>query len=52
MRNYKKLFNKNIDNDSKWLFTGRIHWYAGLIGYFPTYSLRRPYTAAQFASVH
>ena len=44
---YKKLFNIDIDNDANGCLQD-IHWYAGLIGYFPTYSLGA-LTSAQFA---
>jgi carboxypeptidase Taq len=45
---YKKLFSMNVDKDSNGCLQD-IHWYAGLIGYFPTYSLGA-LTAAQFAN--
>ena len=45
---YKNLFNMNIDKDSNGCLQD-IHWYAGLVGYFPTYSLGA-LTAAQFAN--
>ncbi len=35
---YKKMFNKNVDKDTNGCLQD-IHWYAGLIGYFPTYTL-------------
>jgi len=44
---YKKLFGIDVDNDTNGCLQD-IHWYAGLIGYFPTYSLGA-LTAAQFA---
>ena len=46
---YKKLFGMNVDKDSNGCLQD-IHWYAGLIGYFPTYSLGA-LTAAQFANI-
>ena len=45
---YKKLFGINVDNDLNGCLQD-IHWYAGLIGYFPTYSLGA-LTSAQFAN--
>ena len=45
---YKKLFGIEVDNDSNGCLQD-IHWYAGLIGYFPTYSLGA-LTCAQFAN--
>ena len=45
---HKKLFGVEIDNDSNGCLQD-IHWYAGLIGYFPTYSLGA-LTSAQFAN--
>ena len=45
---YKKLFNKEVDIDSNGCLQD-VHWYAGLFGYFPTYSLGA-LTAAQLAS--
>ena len=45
---YKKLFGKEVDNDSNGCLQD-VHWYAGLFGYFPTYSLGA-ITAAQLAS--
>jgi len=45
---YKKLFGIEIDNDSNGCLQD-IHWYAGLMGYFPTYSLGA-LTSAQFAN--
>jgi carboxypeptidase Taq len=45
---YKKLFGMGVDKDSNGCLQD-IHWYAGLIGYFPTYSLGA-LTAAQFAN--
>tara|TARA_Y100000748_G_C15350660_1_gene431774 strand:- start:122 stop:823 length:702 start_codon:yes stop_codon:yes gene_type:complete len=45
---YKRLFNNDIDNDSNGCLQD-VHWYAGLFGYFPTYSLGA-LTAAQLAS--
>jgi len=45
---YKKLFGLDVDKDSNGCLQD-IHWYAGLIGYFPTYSLGA-LTAAQFAN--
>ena len=44
---YKRLFNNDIDNDSNGCLQD-VHWYAGLFGYFPTYSLGA-LTAAQLA---
>ena len=44
---YKKLFGLEVDNDSNGCLQD-IHWYAGLIGYFPTYSIGA-LAAAQFA---
>ena len=46
--NYKKLFGIEVDNDANGCLQD-IHWYAGLIGYFPTYSLGA-LTSAQFSS--
>ena len=45
---YKKLFDKEVDIDSNGCLQD-VHWYAGLFGYFPTYSLGA-LTAAQLAS--
>jgi carboxypeptidase Taq len=45
---YKKLFGKEVDVDSNGCLQD-VHWYAGLFGYFPTYSLGA-LTAAQLAS--
>jgi len=45
---YKKLFGLEVDNDSNGCLQD-IHWYAGLIGYFPTYSLGA-LASAQFAN--
>ncbi|MDC2992132.1 carboxypeptidase M32 [Pelagibacteraceae bacterium] len=45
---YKKLFNKKVEKDTDGCLQD-VHWYAGLFGYFPTYSLGA-LTAAQFAS--
>ena len=45
---YKKLFAKEVDKDSNGCLQD-VHWYAGLFGYFPTYSLGA-LTAAQIAS--
>ena len=45
---YRKLFDKQIDKDSNGCLQD-IHWYAGLMGYFPTYSLGS-LMAAQFAN--
>ena len=45
---YKKLFGISVDKDSNGCLQD-IHWYAGLVGYFPTYSLGA-LTAAQFAN--
>jgi carboxypeptidase Taq len=44
---YKKLFGIEVDNDLSGCLQD-IHWYTGLIGYFPTYSLGA-LTSAQFA---
>ena len=44
---YKKLFGIDVDKDKNGCLQD-IHWYAGLFGYFPTYSLGA-LTAAQFA---
>ena len=44
---YKKLFNKNVQKDIDGCLQD-VHWYAGLFGYFPTYSLGA-LAAAQFA---
>ena len=44
---YKKLFGIDVDNEANGCLQD-IHWYAGLIGYFPTYSLGA-LTSAQFA---
>ena len=44
---YKKLFSIDVDNDSNGCLQD-VHWYAGLIGYFPTYSLGA-LTSAQLA---
>ncbi len=45
---YKKLFDKKVEKDADGCLQD-VHWYAGLFGYFPTYSLGA-LTAAQFAS--
>ena len=45
--NFEKLFGVKIDNDLNGCLQD-IHWYAGLIGYFPTYSLGA-LSSAQFA---
>ncbi len=45
---YKRLFDKKVDNNTNGCLQD-VHWYAGLFGYFPTYSLGA-LTAAQFAS--
>ena len=45
---YKKLFGIDVDNEANGCLQD-IHWYAGLIGYFPTYSLGA-LTSAQFAN--
>jgi len=45
---YKKLFGIEVDKDTNGCLQD-IHWYAGLIGYFPTYSLGA-LAAAQFAN--
>ena len=45
---YKRLFDKEVDKDSNGCLQD-VHWYAGLFGYFPTYSLGA-LTAAQIAS--
>ena len=45
---YERLFNKKVDKDSNGCLQD-VHWYAGLFGYFPTYSLGA-LTAAQFAT--
>ena len=45
---YKRLFGKEIDKDYNGCLQD-VHWYAGLFGYFPTYSLGA-LTAAQFAT--
>ena len=44
---YKKMFGKNVDKDTNGCLQD-IHWYAGLIGYFPTYTLGA-LASAQFA---
>ena len=44
---YKRLFNKKIEKNIDGCLQD-VHWYAGLFGYFPTYSLGA-LTAAQFA---
>ncbi len=44
---FKKIFKIEIDNDSNGCLQD-IHWYAGLIGYFPTYTLGA-LISAQFA---
>ena len=44
---YKRLFDKKVIKDSDGSLQD-VHWYAGLFGYFPTYSLGA-LTAAQFA---
>ena len=44
---YRKMFDKEIDIDTNGCLQD-IHWYAGLIGYFPTYSLGA-LASAQFA---
>jgi len=45
---YKRLFDKKVEKDTDGSLQD-VHWYAGLFGYFPTYSLGA-LTAAQFAS--
>ena len=45
---YNRLFDRKIEKDSDGCLQD-VHWYAGLFGYFPTYSLGA-LTAAQFAS--
>ena len=45
---YKKLFGIEVNNDSNGCLQD-IHWYAGLIGYFPTYSLGA-FSSAQFSN--
>ncbi len=45
---YKKLFDRKVEKDIDGCLQD-VHWYAGLFGYFPTYSLGA-LTAAQFAS--
>ena len=45
---YKRLFGKKVEKDIDGCLQD-VHWYAGLFGYFPTYSLGA-LTAAQFAS--
>jgi len=45
---YNRLFAKEVDKDSNGCLQD-VHWYAGLFGYFPTYSLGA-LTAAQIAS--
>jgi len=45
---YKKLFGIEVDKDINGCLQD-VHWYAGLIGYFPTYSLGA-LIAAQFAN--
>tara|TARA_B100000989_G_scaffold297494_1_gene283415 strand:- start:363 stop:1841 length:1479 start_codon:yes stop_codon:yes gene_type:complete len=44
---FKKIFGMEIDNDSNGCLQD-IHWYAGLMGYFPTYTLGA-IISAQFA---
>ncbi len=45
---YKKLFDRKVEKDTDGCLQD-VHWYAGLFGYFPTYSLGA-LTAAQFTS--
>ena len=45
---FKKLFGIDVDNDTNGCLQD-IHWYAGLIGYFPTYSLGA-LASAQFSN--
>ncbi len=45
---YKRLFGKEVDVNTNGCLQD-VHWYAGLFGYFPTYSLGA-LTAAQLAS--
>ena len=45
---YKKLFDIEVDSHSNGCLQD-IHWYAGLIGYFPTYSLGA-LSSAQFSN--
>ena len=45
---YKRLFGKEVDQDTNGCLQD-VHWYAGLFGYFPTYSLGA-LTAAQLAA--
>ena len=44
---FKKIFGMEVDNDSNGCLQD-IHWYAGLVGYFPTYTLGA-IISAQFA---
>ena len=46
---YQKLFGMEVDSDLNGCLQD-IHWYAGLVGYFPTYSLGA-LASAQFANV-
>ena len=45
---FEDLFGFKVDKDTNGCLQD-IHWYAGLIGYFPTYSIGA-LTAAQFTS--
>ena len=45
---HKRLFDRKVEKDTDGCLQD-VHWYAGLFGYFPTYSLGA-LTAAQFAS--
>jgi carboxypeptidase Taq len=45
---FKKYFGIDVDNDANGCLQD-VHWSAGLIGYFPTYSLGNLYSAQFFA---
>ncbi len=46
--NFKKYFGIEVDKDSNGVLQD-VHWSAGLIGYFPTYTLGNLYSAMFFA---
>lgn len=47
---FKKYFGIEVDNDSNGCLQD-VHWSAGLIGYFPTYTLGNLYSAQFFAKI-
>jgi carboxypeptidase Taq len=48
---FKKYFGIEVDNDANGCLQD-VHWAAGLIGYFPTYTLGNLYSAQFFAQVN